>query len=90
LFLDIVDENAKSGTRQNAEKNHAKEKRGEKSITDLLARKEVMEKARKELPYTFQGKSMRNAGMQNESKWSSNVQYSSHGWEQLCPEPCDS
>jgi hypothetical protein len=68
LFLDIVGENAKSGTREDIEKNNAKDKRGEKSITDLLARKEVMEKARKELPYTFQGKSMRNTDMQNKSK----------------------
>jgi hypothetical protein len=58
LFLDIVDENAESEARQHQEKNRA-----ERSITDLLARKEMMEQARKELPYTFQGKSTRNADM---------------------------
>jgi hypothetical protein len=59
----MVDGNAKSETRQHIEKNYAKDKTGEERRADLLARKEVMEKARKELPYTFQGKSMRSADM---------------------------
>jgi hypothetical protein len=63
LFLDIVDENVASETRPPIEKNHGKNKTGEKGRVDLLARKEVMEKARKELPYTFQGKIMRSADM---------------------------
>ncbi|XP_023701640.1 nucleolar protein 14 [Cryptotermes secundus] len=51
---DMVDGNTEAETRQNIEKNHAKSKTGEQRRADLLARKEVMEKARKELPYTFQ------------------------------------
>jgi hypothetical protein len=59
----MVDEDAESETRQHIEKNYAKDKTREQSRADLLARKEVMEKARKELPYTFQGRSMRSKGM---------------------------
>jgi hypothetical protein len=62
----MVAENAESETRQPIVKNYAKDKAGEKSRVDLLARKEVMEKARKELPYTFQGKSMRRTDMWSE------------------------
>lgn len=54
----VVAENMNSKTTQGIEKNSFKIKTEDEIKVDLLARKEVMERARKELPYTFQSKSM--------------------------------
>jgi hypothetical protein len=54
----MVAENVNLKTIQGIDKNYSKDKTENKIKVDLLARKEVMERARKELPYTFQGKNM--------------------------------
>jgi hypothetical protein len=58
LILGIVPENVNSKTTQDIDKNYSKDQTENKIKVDLLARKKVMEKARKELPYVFQGKDL--------------------------------
>jgi hypothetical protein len=55
LFLDVVTENVKSDKTKSIDKHTTKCKTEDKIKADLLARKELMEKARRELPYTFEG-----------------------------------
>ena len=52
----MVTENVKSDKMKSIDKNINKCKAEDKIKADLLARKELMEKARRELPYTFEGK----------------------------------
>jgi len=58
LFLGVVTENVKSDKMKNIDKNINKCKAEDRIKADLLARKELMEKARRELPYTFEGKTV--------------------------------
>ena len=58
LFLDVVTENVKSDKMKSIDKNINKCKTEDRIKADLLARKELMEKARRELPYTFEGKTV--------------------------------
>jgi hypothetical protein len=52
----VVTESVKSDKMKSMEKNTNKCKAEDRIKADLLARKELMEKARRELPYTFEGK----------------------------------
>jgi hypothetical protein len=56
--LEIGAENANSETTQSMDSSSAEDNREDKIKVDLLARKEIMERARQELPYTFQGKNV--------------------------------
>lgn len=57
LFLGVVTENMKSDKIKSID-NINKCKAEDRIKADLLARKELMEKARRELPYTFEGKTV--------------------------------
>jgi len=57
LFLGVVTENVKSDKMKSID-NINKCKAEDRIKADLLARKELMEKARRELPYTFEGKTV--------------------------------
>ena len=57
LFLGVVAESVKSDKVKSIDSIN-KWKAEEKIKADLLARKELMEKARRELPYTFEGKTV--------------------------------
>jgi len=57
LFLGVVAENVKSDKIKSID-NINKCKAEDRIKADLLARKELMENARRELPYTFEGKTV--------------------------------
>jgi hypothetical protein len=57
-LLGVVTENVKSSKMKNIDKNINKCETEDRIKADLLARKELMEKARRELPYTFEGKTL--------------------------------
>jgi hypothetical protein len=58
LFLGLVTENVKSDKMKSIDKNIDECKAEARIKVDLLARKELMEKARRKLPYTFEGKTL--------------------------------
>jgi hypothetical protein len=58
LFLDVVAKSVNSDKTESLDKSTTKYKTEDNIKADLLARKELMEKARRELPYTFEGKTV--------------------------------
>ena len=58
LVLDVVAKSVNSDKTESLDNITTKYKTEDNIKADLLARKELMEKARRELPYTFEGKTV--------------------------------